>query len=475
MKRTNGKALSVNNAKRRIGINARRVITLTLSNIALQALGFVYRMMLTDCAGTTALGLQSLVMQIYSIAVSVCISGLNVAVITVAARLNAAGGRGIRTLTRCALLAFCVLFLLSAVPSFILRRSIALRLIGDCKTEGAIPLVLICIFLTGTENILKSVHIAAGHVRTTAFSEITEQTARFFLVWLLLKSFAANSAFAMQGEPSFSVKLIITGMVLSEFFSVGFLSVSYFRTFVKKNRTFADTRPAAGRFSGLFSELCEILLPAALTSVLGTVFSSAAALLLPGRLYAAGYSREAALQTIGVLNSVAVPLVVLPMAFAGAVAAVCMPAVSAAVQNNNENLHRIVKKSVGVLTFAVAANLLLLPFLKKLSALLFGIVPDWGVFILLTLKSCIIHFQIVTTAILNGLKEQKIVLAYTVLSEGLQLILIYLFAALPQLHIYGCLAAMAAGEGLRLALSVKRIRLILNGNVKGAERRMLPQ
>lgn len=113
--------------------------------------------------------------------------------------------------------------------------------------------------------------------------------------------------------------------------------------------------------------------------------------------------------------------------------------------------------------------------MKKLSALLFGIVPDWGVFILLTLKSCIIHFQIVTTAILNGLKEQKIVLAYTVLSEGLQLILIYLFAALPQLHIYGCLAAMAAGEGLRLALSVKRIRLILNGNVKGAERRMLPQ
>lgn len=72
-------------------------------------------------------------------------------------------------------------------------------------------------------------------------------------------------------------------------------------------------------------------------------FSSAAALLLPGRLYAAGYSREAALQTIGVLNSVAVPLVVLPMAFAGAVAAVCMPAVSAAVQNNNKNLHRIVK------------------------------------------------------------------------------------------------------------------------------------
>lgn len=119
-----------------IGINARPCYNADAVEHCAQALGFVYRMMLADCAGTTALGLQSLVMQIYSIAVSVCISGLNVAVITVAARLNAAGGRGIRTLTRCALLAFCVLFLLSAVPSFILRRSIALRLIGDWQNGG---------------------------------------------------------------------------------------------------------------------------------------------------------------------------------------------------------------------------------------------------------------------------------------------------------------------------------------------------
>ncbi|MFR7609713.1 MAG: hypothetical protein ACLUZ4_02765 [Christensenellaceae bacterium] len=87
---------------------------------------------------------------------------------------------------------------------------------------------------------------------------------------------------------------------------------------------------------------------------------------------------------------------------------------------------------------------MLLPFLKKLSALLFGIVPDWGVFILLTLKSCIIHFQIVTTAILNGLKEQKIVLAYTILSEGLQFDLSVCRASAPYLRLP---CRVAAGEG----------------------------
>lgn len=459
MKRTNGKALPANSKKRCMGINAGRVVTLTLSNLALQALGFVYRMMLADCAGAAALGLQSLVMQIYSISVSVCISGLNVAVVTVAARLGAADGRGIRALTRCAMLVFCILFMLSAVPIFMLRRGIALHIVGDGKTAETIPIVLVCIFLTGIENVLKSVHIASGRVRTTAFSEMTEQTARFFLVWLLLKGFAAGE---MQAEKSHTVQLIMLGMVLSEFFSVGFLSISYFKTFV---RGCAFPQPQCREtetFSARISELCGILLPAALTSVLGTVFSSSAALLLPGRLYAAGYSRESALQTIGVLNSVAAPLVVLPMAFAGAAAAVCLPAVSAAAGAGDfERLRRIVKKSVSVLGLAVGANVLLLPFLKPLAALLFGIVPDFAVFALLTLKFCIIYFQIVTTAILNGLKAQKHVLVYTVLSEGLQLILIYLFAALPQLHIYGYLAAMSAGEGLRLALSAKKIRSVL--------------
>ena len=46
------------------------IFILTLSNMVLQAIGFLYRMMLTKLAGTEAMGLNSLIMQIYSIAVS---------------------------------------------------------------------------------------------------------------------------------------------------------------------------------------------------------------------------------------------------------------------------------------------------------------------------------------------------------------------------------------------------------------------
>ena len=48
-----------------------KVIILALSNLALQVIWFFYRSMLTRLAGSETLGLQSLVMQVYSIIVSV--------------------------------------------------------------------------------------------------------------------------------------------------------------------------------------------------------------------------------------------------------------------------------------------------------------------------------------------------------------------------------------------------------------------
>lgn len=175
-------------------------------------------------------------------------------------------------------------------------------------------------------------------------------------------------------------------------------------------------------------------------------FSSAAALLLPGRLYAAGYSREAALQTIGVLNSVAVPLVVLPMAFAGAVAAVCMPAVSAAVQNNNKICIELSKISRGT-DFCRCGESFASAFFEETVRT--SLQNRSGLGRVYSADAEILHntFSNSNDSDTERPKGAENRACVHRLSEGLQLILIYLFAALPQLHIYGCLAAMAAGKG----------------------------
>lgn len=430
---------------------AGRIAILTLSNLSLQILAFIYRMMLLRLAGSETLGLQSLVMQVYSMMAAVCISGMNVAVIAAAARIGTDGsGITVRSLTRAAIMLFLLIFSAMALPLFILRKSVAEKLIGDGGAAAPIVLVMLCILMTGIENILKSVHIAFGKVGRTAVSELTEQSVRFLLVLLLLKRFSAEGS-------GMKTALIMAGMLGSEFVSVSFLSGSYKRLFCREN---PETRGTAGKAAAM---LIPILVPAALTAAAGTVFSVCASLMLPARLMLAGYTRSEALSSIGALNAAAIPLVMIPMAFIGAVSAVALPAASACcAAGDGEGIKRIAKRCF----FAAAAaffaiNIPALPYLAKTSKALFGLEPTGLCFFLLTFKAGFVYFQITVRAILNGLMKQRGVLIIALIGEGLQLILIIILSAVKALHIYGYLLASCIGEGLELFIAAVYLRSVL--------------
>ena len=440
---------------------------LASSNLALQLLGFVYRMMLSRLAGSEALGLQSLVMQIYSITVSVCISGLNVAVMTLAARFGGDGGK-LRALTRSALLLFALLFAFAALPIFAFRAGIAESLIGDAEAQTAIVLVLLCILLTGIENVLKSVHLGSGLVKRPAVSELIEQSIRYICVFLLLKTVS-------NGTDHGVAALIMLGMLASEFFSVSFLGISFKKSFpINRKSAVQREKKDGAQGSKTVTELIKILVPAGLTSVAGTVFASAASLMLPGRLMLAGYTRAQALSAIGVLGTVAVPLVFLPMAFAGAVSTVALPSVSSAYSRGDIALVRaIAKRSIGASALAfLFFNVPLLPLFGRLAGALFGSVPTGLCFLLLSLKAGVIYMQISASAVLNGMMKQKSVLLLAIFGEVSQLLLIHSLAALPQLHIYGYLISMAAGEGARLLLSLTVLHRFLKND---SRHKLLPQ
>lgn len=419
---------------------ARRVLILTGSNAVLQLIAFIYRGMLLRIAGSEALGLQSLVMQVYSLMVSVCISGLNVAVITLTARCGEV--KKLRRITRCALGAFIVLFGLCALPVFVLRRRIAFSVIGDAGAAGAIALTLGCIFMTGIENILKSMHIASGREARTAASELMEQTARLIAVFTLIK-------LAHSGAAGKLASLIMLGMLLSEFVSVGFLSVSY------KKHYIVPCKAPSGDRREVLSELIKILLPAQGTALCGTIFASAASLMLPSRLVEAGYTRSEALSAIGVLGSSAIPLVMLPMIFVGAVAVISMPKAAHANANaDGRALIRITKKAQAAsLAALIVYNLPLLWSMGAISRAIFGVEPTQLCVLLLSIKAGFIYLQATASAVMNGMMKQKHVFVFALIGETVQLALILILTPIKSLHIYGYLIAMCIGEGLRFALS----------------------
>lgn len=424
------------------------VMLLTLSNMTLQGIGFIYRMMLAELAGAEAMGLNSLVMQIYSMAVSVCISGMNVAVVTLSARQLPNGSGAIRRLVRMAFGVYLALYFAMAIPVFIARDAIARHLIGDAGIGSAISLVLICIFMTGIENLLKSVHLGTNRARITAISEIIEQSARLVFVFLLLKRFATGGSIK-------AVEIVLAGMIMSEFFSVGTLLCSYRKNYICCGKSLPSNEHLL-----TLQTYSSILAPAGFTAIASTVFEAMASLLLPGRLEIAGYTRSAALAAIGTLNGVAAPLVSMPMCFIAASNNILMPKIAEAMgECDNAKLRFFIKRSLLSSCAAILfVNLPLLPFTQKLSELCFNVQPARGVFLLLTIKYAIIYFQVTVAMILNGMMMQKTILRYAIMGELLQLLLIYLLSANPFLHIYGYLAAMIIGEGIRLVLSLAAVK-----------------
>lgn len=425
---------------------------LTASNLALQLIWFVYRMIISRLAGTETLGLQSLVMQLYSIAVSVCITGLNVAVVTIASRISADkqnAAAGIRRLRNNAVRLFLVLFILIALPMFVLRGEVASKLLGEADAAPSVVLVLCCIFMTGLEHILKSIHIAVGRVSRTAASELAEQSIRCFFAFILLKNVSTDS----NGTRS---ALIMLAMFISEFFSVGYLSASFNKLFPK-----STVSSGVGGREASIPGILTVLMPAALTGIAGTIFTSAAALLLPGRLEAAGFTRAGALSSVGILNSVALPLTELPLALVGAAATVLLPAVSCcASKGDNLSIRKLAKYSylLSALTFLLI-NMPALSFLQKAAERLFFVRPTRICFILLTLKIGINYLLIVSTAVLNGTMQQKKVLLFAVTGEALQLILIFILSSVRSLHIYGFIIAGCIGEAVRMMLSLIYVKL----------------
>lgn len=426
-----------------------RIVVLTLSNLILHIIGFIYRIELTKLAGTEALGLNSLIMQIYQVVIAVCMSGLCIAVTALAAKLKATCGEGhIGSLLRKSMGIYLLLWALIAIPIFVFRRGIADTVIGDVRTKNTLALMLVCIFMTGIENILKAVHIGTERVRQCAASELCEQAIRFMLVIALLSNINMSNT-------SQTVFYIMLGMVFSEFFSVGFLSISYAKSFAAISK-----KGLAVTCKGIsLKDIMQVTLPATVTSIASNVFASIGSLVLPSCLVFAGSTRSEALSIIGIITNVAVPITILPMAAVGAVSSAIMPAISEKNATSDPiGRRRVIDKAMSVTSaIGVMTTAAMIPAAPMLGELLFGVETDPMIFLLLGIKSMVIYYQMVSVSILNGLMKQKAVLFFAASGELFQLILIILLSSAKGLGIYGYLMAMIAGEACRLVCNFAMI------------------
>ena len=406
---------------------SRRVLMLFLSNLTLYLLGFCYRAALSRLVPASALGLESLVMQVYGVVYAVCIPGLFAAVSGMAA---AGSARELRPLVMASLKVLAAVWAIAAAVIALRGRPLCRSFFREEGVYPALWPMLFCILLTGIENVLKAVHLGAKKVGVCAASELVEQTVRMALAILLLNAL-------YDGTDTNAVLLITLGMVISELVSVGILTASFLKRFGGEPRG-ADP---------LIRPIAEAAFPISVNAVLSTLFGSAGALLLPGRLMQYGMTYSEALSEIGMLSAVCIPLTMLPMTYAGALSKNLLPEVSSITASGGDPHPFIRRAFLRSAPVFAAASVLLFCFSGSIASLLFGERVFCPAFPLLFVRAFAAFIHLLAVSALNGIHEQKTVLYLGFSGEAYQLILILVLT--PVLGVWGYAAGLAAGEVLR--------------------------
>ena len=404
---------------------------LACGNIALQALGFVYRVMLSRFAGAEGLGMYRLANSVYLVLHTGCLSGVTMACSRLSAACEATGEKGkTGAVLRLAFSVFFTLAFASAAGLLLCGDQIAAGILGNPHAAQAFPFMLLCLMLTGIENILKALFIGLECVQYTVISETGEQLVRIAAVGVLLHK--------VGGDCGTMAKLIFAGMAVSEVFSVLLLSLLFRRERGEAHRTAVRVDAALAR------QFAAIAIPLSLSALAANLLSAAGSVILPRRLMAAGLDAEQALAALGTLSGMVLPLMLLPSALIGSIGTALLPIVTAAhATGNRARVRALVGRAVMTVgLIGIPATAVLIPLAPSLSLLLFAQPLTLRYAALTGAAAVAMYYQMITSGLLNALGLQNRSVLTAVLAEFVQLALVLRWCSRPALGIYGYLLAM---------------------------------
>ena len=423
----------------------RNALILTGTSVASQMGGVIYRIFLSRTIGAENMGLFQLLMPVYSAAMAVLSVGLTASVSRLTAEYHALNnGRAAYQVLRQCRNIFILLFAVFAAATVLLNDPISVVLLGDARTQTGLLILLPCIFFTGIENLYKYHFYGTGRIRPPAITEFAEQIIRTAAVLTLLAVF-----YPCSGETT--VGLIVAGMAICEVFSAFTLAVLYRRY---RDRPSPKDRPLPGEL--LKRKIGAIAFPVGATSVLGSLMTSANAVLIPRRLILSGIPVEQAMESFGILFGMTIPMMLLPGAFIGALSLTLMPklAESRALGRKEEIRQRTSKAISATVLLVLPALVFLLFFGKPLGSVLFHEASAGEALPALSPGILFVFLQGITGCCLNGIGIHRPTALISIFSDVIQLGFTWYFTAIPGVGMRGFIAGLAVSSALGFLLNL---------------------
>lgn len=420
-------------------------ILLTIVGLAMRTVAMFFGAFISRTVGAEGTGLYTLVMTVYSFAVTLASSGISLTVTRLVASAIGEGrpdevGRVLRGAT-----VYSLSFgILATVGLFFGAELIGEVVLSDSRTVGSLKVLSLSLIPCAISSVLSGYFVG---VKRVGFNAVVSVFCQFIKIILTV---ALVTYLSPYGTISAVVGLCI-GITLTEILGFALIFFEFLYDWHKNGNRARNNVPE-------LSEVSKTALPLAFSAYVRSILLNIEHILIPKKLRESGETQAEAYAHYGTLHGMALPLVVYPMSplssFAGLLVPEFAEDMSAGRRDRmNRNASRAINATLG---YAIVSAVFLYVFAEELGYLVYDSY-DAGYYIsTLAIVVPIMYLDHVTDSILKGIGEQVFSMWVNITDSFLSVFLVWIL--IPRMGIIGYAVVIVIMEGYNFLLSFLRLR-----------------
>lgn len=434
-------------------------LLLTVTTLLIRTVGVGFNIYLSGRLGAAGMGLFSLIMTVYNLAVTFGTSGISFAAMRMTAEAMGTGeSASVRPIMRRCLLYGMTFGLLSMLILTMISGPVGRNLLGDSRTVRSLRLLAPSLPFLSLSTAIHGYFNAVHRVPKSAGVQVAGQIFRIAIT-------VATLTLSRTADLESACACVSFGAASGEVFSSVFLCLLY-RGDLHRHI------PQSGKpQNGLTRAMLHITLPMAVSAYTRSGLLTAEHLLIPYGLRRSGASAETALADYGTVHGMVFPLVLFPQAFLGAFCGLLIPEIAEEKARGNmarirSIIHRVFATT---LLFSFGCAGVMICFAGEFGNTVYGSAAAGRYIRLVAPLIPVMYLDGAVDSILKGLGEQLYCMRVNIIDSLLSVLFAWIL--LPIWGLQGYIVSVYICELLNAALSIAR--LIKVGGVRPSFFRML--
>ena len=436
-------------------------ILLTLVGLAMRTAAMFFGAFISKNMGAEGTGIYTLVMTVYSFAITFATSGISLTVTRLVASAIGEGkpsevGRILRG-------SFIFSFAFGCIATFGLffgAEFLGNKILSDERTVMSLKVLAISLIPIALSSALTGYFVGVKRVAFNAVASVFCQIIRICL----------TVAIVTYLQPYGTVSTVIglcVGITLTEI--LGFLLIFFEFLYDRKKNAKAIIKSPPE-----IIKIGKTALPLAFSAYVRSLLLNTEHILIPRKLKEGGETTSEAYAHYGTLHGMALPAVTYPMSPLSSFAGLLVPEFAEDMSaGRRERMNRIASKAMNAtLAYSVISAVFLSVFAEELGYVLYNSY-DAGYYIsALALVVPIMYLDYVTDSMLKGIGEQVFSMWVNITDSLLSVVLVWLL--IPRMGIMGYVVVIVAMESYNFLLSFYRLKRKINFKIKPITAGLIP-